>query len=93
MNQPDRDSNGRGYGAGNQPSSGLDHCIRPGLPMPETVLLAVMTDGGLLLQGWRSGPCAYMCAADAAPLLRTLEAAFGVDIPTTDHNQTHCPRS
>lgn len=37
---------------------GIERSIRPGSPVPPTVLVAEMGDGALLLQGWRIGPSA-----------------------------------
>lgn len=51
--------------------------IRPGAPVPDTVLVAEMSDGSLFLHGWRDGPSAYILAEDAGPLRRELAAAFG----------------
>jgi hypothetical protein len=56
---------------------GIGHSIRPATAVPLTVLVAEMLNGSLLLQGWRDGPSAYLCPADAAPLKRELAAAFG----------------
>lgn len=52
--------------------------IRPGAAVPDTVLVATMCDGGLLLHGWRHGPSAYLCPTDAPALRRELATAFGV---------------
>lgn len=65
-----------GEDAGTQRSR-MRNSIRPGSGVPATVLVADMGDGALLLHGWRGGPSAYLTAADAAPLRRALEAAFG----------------
>ena len=56
---------------------GVDHSIRPGTAVPDTVLVATMCDGGLLLHGWRDGPSAYLSPSDAPALRRELAAAFG----------------
>lgn len=61
---------------------GIGYCIRPGSDVPPTVLIAEMSDGSLLLQGWRVGPNAYVCRADAGPLREALAAAFGSDLPS-----------
>lgn len=63
----------------NQVQRGVGRSIRPGRPVPATVLIAEMGSGALLLQGWRIGPNAYLTAEDALPLRRALEAAFGSD--------------
>lgn len=55
--------------------------FRPGVRPPDTLLVAKMHDGSLLLQGWADGPGAYLTAEDARPLLRELDAAFGVAPP------------
>lgn len=60
-----------------QHSTGLDRSIRPGVPVPATLLVAQMCDGALLLQGWRSGPSAYVISQDAEPLRHALATAFG----------------
>ncbi|MGH3940593.1 MAG: hypothetical protein ACRDTG_18540 [Pseudonocardiaceae bacterium] len=51
--------------------------IRPGVPVPATVLIAEMSGGSMLLHGWRNGPSAYVSAGDAAPLRRALAMAYG----------------
>ena len=58
-------------------SSEIGYCIRPGAAVPPTVLVVEMGDGALLLQGWRIGPCAYVCAANTGPLRNALALAFG----------------
>lgn len=58
---------------------GLERSIRPGVPVPATLLVAEMRDGALFLQGWRDGPGAYVIAEDAGPLRQALAAAFGND--------------
>lgn len=73
MNEPDTDTDDTSGG-------GIGYCIRPGAAVPPTVLVADMGDGTLLLQGWRVGPNAYVCAADADPLREALAAAFGSDL-------------
>jgi len=57
--------------------SGIRRSIRPGAPVPATLLVANMGDGALLLQGWRAGPSAYLTAEDARPLRQALGDAFG----------------
>lgn len=57
--------------------SGVGRSLRPRTAVPPTLLVADMGDGSVLLQGWRDGPSAYLCPADAAPLKRELAAAFG----------------
>ncbi len=37
------------------PGVSIDHSISPGVPCPETVLVAVMTDGSYLLMGYPRG--------------------------------------
>lgn len=64
-------------GVGQQVQHGIGRSIRPGSPVPATVLIAEMDNGGLLLQGWRAGPSAYLTAEEAMPLRQALEAAFG----------------
>jgi len=51
-----------------------------------TLLAAEMTDGSFLLQGYPSGPTAFVAETDAAALRAALDAAFGsssieVDVP------------
>lgn len=57
---------------------GLERSIRPGAPVPSTLLVAEMRDGAMFLQGWRGGPAAYVIGSDAGPLRQALAAAFGV---------------
>ncbi|MGQ0776112.1 MAG: hypothetical protein ACT4NY_17090 [Pseudonocardiales bacterium] len=76
--------------AGSVSQDGIGYCIRPGSDVPPTVLVAEMSDGALLLQGWRVGPSAYVCRADTGPLREALAAAFGSDLasagsPTAVH--------
>lgn len=59
------------------PAHSLNRSIRPGVPVPATVLIVEMTGGSLLLRGWRHGPSAYVSADDAAPLRRALATAYG----------------
>lgn len=56
---------------------GISRSIRPGVPVPATLLVADMGDGEFLLQGWRAGPSAYLTAQDAGPLRQALRDAFG----------------
>ncbi len=60
MREPDTDTGGTS-------GDGIGYCVRPGAAVPPTVLVADMGDGALVLQGWRVGPSAYVCAADAGP--------------------------
>lgn len=62
---------------------GIGYCIRPGSDVPLTMLVAEMSNGAWLLQGWGVGPSAYVCAADAGPLWKALAAAFGSDLAST----------
>lgn len=57
--------------------SGIERSIRPGTAVPPTMLVGDMGDGSLLIVGWRDGPSAYLCSADAVPLRRELASAFG----------------
>jgi hypothetical protein len=61
-----------------QGQHGIDRSIRPGATAPDTVLVADLCDGGLLLHGWSDGPSAYLSPSDAPALRRELTAAFGV---------------
>jgi hypothetical protein len=78
-NQPSRSFEWfrRSDGNGEQTSFGIGLSIRPGTAVPSTVLVADMGDSSLLLAGWRDGPSAYLCSADAVPLRRELARAFG----------------
>lgn len=67
----------RGDSSGEQTSPGIERSIRPGTAAPSTILVAEMGDGSMLLGGWRDGPSAYLCRADAIPLKRELTRAFG----------------
>ncbi len=58
-------------------AGGPDHSIRPGVPIPATLLVAQMGDGALFLQGWRDGATAYVIPEDAGPLRHALATAFG----------------
>ncbi len=58
-------------------SPGIKHSIRPGVPAPETVLVAVMTDGSYLLMGYpQREPAAFVARDDAGLLREALTAAF-----------------
>ena len=63
--------------AGQLVREGIGRSIRPGTPVPATVLVAEMADGSLLLHGWQDGTNAYLCPQDAEPLRQALAAAFG----------------
>lgn len=56
---------------------GIGCSISPRLPCPETVTVALMTDGSYLLVG-RSPemPLAFVASCDAAPLRHALDTAF-----------------
>ncbi|MGH3939967.1 MAG: hypothetical protein ACRDTG_15315 [Pseudonocardiaceae bacterium] len=73
------DDSRHGNGPDQRAQWGTERSIRPGSPVPLTVLVAEMGDGALLLQGWRIGPAAYLTAEDAAPMRQALVAAFGGD--------------
>lgn len=68
-----------GDSTGRQAQCGIGRSIRPGSSVPATVLVADLGSGALLLQGWRTGPSAYLTADDAAPVRDVLAAAFGSD--------------
>lgn len=53
------------FDGGNGVGGGLGYSIRPGLPVPETVLVVEMGNGALLLHGWRDGPTHWNRAARA----------------------------
>lgn len=65
----------------------IEHSIRPGVPCPETVLVAAMTDGSCLLLAYPQGePAAFAVGKDADPLRWELAAAFGsADLAPTNH--------
>lgn len=86
------------YGAQDQPVSvGIGYSISPGVPCPETVLVAVMTGGGYLLIGrTRDMPVAFVAARDANPLRHALHSAFGDppdDPSTAEPRDDSAPRS
>lgn len=57
---------------------GTIHSISSGLPCPETVLIARMTDGSYLLMAYpRREPATFVTAEDAGSLREALNAAFG----------------
>jgi hypothetical protein len=57
---------------------GLDHSIRPGVPCPETVLVARMTDGSYLLMAYpQRVPAAFVVKTEADLLRQVLDGAFG----------------
>ena len=76
---PDEDgSTGAMRSSHNRGVRSIDRSVRPGAPVPATVLVAVMSDGSYLLVGYpQSGPSAYVIAEDAVPLREALTAAFG----------------
>ncbi|MGH3910534.1 MAG: hypothetical protein ACRDRM_06845 [Pseudonocardiaceae bacterium] len=60
---------------------GIDHSICPSAPVPATVLVVVMSDGGYLLVGYPQGePSAFVISEDAVPLRHALATAFGSDL-------------
>lgn len=75
-----------GDGAEQQTQRGIGCSIRPGSPVPATVLIANLGSGALLLQGWRTGPSAYLTADEAAPVHDALAAAFGADQRVAGHH-------
>ncbi|MPZ65842.1 MAG: hypothetical protein GEU83_10125 [Pseudonocardiaceae bacterium] len=72
-----REPDGVRLGEADNGTGGFGASIRPGVPVPATVLVVDMGDGALLLQGWRDGPAAYVSAADGVQLRTALAAAFG----------------
>ena len=72
--------------SGPQHRGGLERSIRPGVPIPETLLVAQLCNGALLLQDWRDGVSAYVIPQDAGPLRHALATAFG-NTDTTDQPQ------
>jgi hypothetical protein len=56
---------------------GIKHSVIPNVPCPETVLVAVMTDGSYLLMGYpQNKPVAFVVRDDSGPLSQALRAAF-----------------
>ncbi|MGH3781338.1 MAG: hypothetical protein ACRDRO_12115, partial [Pseudonocardiaceae bacterium] len=76
-----------GDGADQRAQCGIGRSIRPGAPVPATVLVAALGDGALLLHGWRTGPSAYLTAEDATPVHHALAEAFGADMVRTEQSQ------
>lgn len=62
-----------------EPGDGrLDRSICPGVPCPETVLVARMTDGSYLLMAYpHREPAAFVASVDADLLHDALHTAFG----------------
>ncbi|HET9257978.1 MAG TPA: hypothetical protein VFO16_22635, partial [Pseudonocardiaceae bacterium] len=61
-----------------KPHQGIGYSINPGVPCPQTVLVAVMSSGGYLFIGRTPDmPAAFVAAQDAGPLRHALQAAFG----------------
>jgi hypothetical protein len=59
----------------------LDRSICPGVPCPETVLVARMTGGGYLLMAYpHQEPAAFVVSDDADLLHDALHAAFGYPV-------------
>ena len=75
--ESDQDADGLRHGDDKNVKGGGCGSVRPGVPVPKTVLVADMGDDALLVQSWPDGPSAFLCAEDAGPLRRALEAAFG----------------
>lgn len=64
-------------GTDQEASPGITHSINPGVPCPETVLVAVMIDGSYLLMAYpQREPAALVARDDAGPLSQALKAAF-----------------
>ena len=69
---------GNDTGNGQKELPDIGHSIRPGVPVPETVLVAVMSDGSYRLVGYpQSEPAAFVVRDDAGSLRQALRAAFG----------------
>lgn len=88
---PDNGRRGAGTDQGNshhdqETAPGIKHSINPGVPCPETVLVAAMTDGSYLLMTYpRREPVAFV-ARDHADLLRqALAGAFGSSTESGTH--------
>ncbi len=73
-----RHSDGAGACQDHEVPTAIGHSIRPDVPCPETVLVAVMNDGSYLLVGYPQGePAAFVVREDTDVLRRGLEGAFG----------------
>ena len=86
--EPDQDPGGSGHGDDKDVKGGGCGSVRPGVPVPKSVLVADMGNGALLVQSWPDGPGAYLCAEDAGALRRALEAAFGTDTHDESRSQS-----
>jgi hypothetical protein len=75
---PDGSCHSDGTGNDQEAPPGIGRSIQPGVPCPETVLVAVMSDGTYLLVGYPQGePAAFAVGEDADLLRQGLEGAFG----------------
>jgi hypothetical protein len=63
------------WAAGGAP--GLVDSVRPGVPYPDTVMVARMTDDSDVLCSQSGHPAAVVAAQDAGPLRAALADAFG----------------
>ncbi|MGQ0775234.1 MAG: hypothetical protein ACT4NY_12565 [Pseudonocardiales bacterium] len=79
QSDPGTDNSRHSGGLDQRAPWGIERSIRPGSPVPLTVLVAEMGGGALLRQGWQIGPSAYLTAEDAVPVRQALVAAFGGD--------------
>lgn len=77
-NQPHEDTGSKRHGQGqDQQRFGIERSIRPDVPCPETVLVAVMSDGSYLLVGYPRGePTAFVAREEAELLKQALTGAF-----------------
>lgn len=75
---PHRDADDQCHGDGqDRQQFGIERSIRPGVPCPETVLVAVMSDGSYLLVGYPQGePAAFVVEGEAGLLTQALAGAF-----------------
>lgn len=90
--QPARDAQGFRHDEGRteKPQFGIARSIRPGVTVPATVLVVVMTDGSYLLVGYpQREPAAFIAVDDADPMRKVLTTAFGrpEDTPANDNNR------
>jgi hypothetical protein len=56
-----------------------NYSVQPRVARPTTVLVTEMGAGAFMIQGYPSGPSAYLTAEDGHALRAALDAAFGSD--------------
>lgn len=88
--RPARDTEGfrHGDGGGDKSQFGLPRSVRPGVPVPVTVLVAVMTDNGYLVGYPLAEPAAFIAVDDAHQMQKVPITAFGLlgKTPTSGNN-------